>query len=104
MNLFSEVQAKAGHPRRVVKEVYSTLISVVHRELKNERRIRLPELGILKIGFRPAREKRKGISPFNGKPMTFKAKPAMNKIRFSPTKDLKEWANAKVAVVRPKKK
>lgn len=104
MNLFTEVAEKSGQSRKIVKSVYEALCSRIRVNLKNERRIRLPELGILKISFRAAKEKRKGRNPFNGKIMTFKAKPASNKLRFTPVKDMKEYVKEKIEVVAPKKK
>lgn len=104
MNLMTEVAEKSGQSRKIVKAVYEALCSRIRVNLKNERRIRLPELGILKISFRAAKEKRKGRNPFSGKEMWFKAKPASNKLRFSPVKVLKEYVKDKIEVVAPKKK
>jgi nucleoid DNA-binding protein len=104
MNLFTEVAEKSGHKRSVVKSVYEAMCSRIRVTLKNERRIRLPELGILKISFRPAKEKRRGRNPFNGKKMWFKAKPASNKLKFSATKDFKTYIAEKIEVKKPEKK
>ena len=104
MNLFSEVAEKSGHKRKMVKEVYEAILSRIRVNLKNERYIRLPDLCRIRVSYRPAKEKRRGINPFNGKKMWFKARPASNKLRFSPLKAMKDYVADKVEVVEPKKK
>jgi nucleoid DNA-binding protein len=42
---------------------------------------------------KPARKARKGISPFTGEEITFKAKPAYKAIKIRPLKQLKEVVN-----------
>jgi nucleoid DNA-binding protein len=102
-SFFGMVAEKSGQPRRVVREVYEAFVKVAHRMLKETRAVRIPELGKIRISFRPAKPKRKGINPFTKKPAIFKAKPAMNKIRFRPFRDLKEFI-AGLPIVEPKKK
>ncbi len=48
--------------------------------------------GLLKITVqhKPATKARKGINPFNGEEMMFKAKPARNVVKIRPLKALKE--------------
>lgn len=103
MNLYSVVAEKAGQKRKVVKEIYEALVSVAHHELREEGRMRLPELGIIRIKYSPAREKRRGVNPFTKeKNFLFKAKPASNKVKFSVAKALKDYANKKIAVKKRK--
>jgi nucleoid DNA-binding protein len=104
MNLYTQLAETSGQSRKEVKAIYEALITKVKHELKHERRMRLPELGILRIRYRPAKEKRKGRNPFSGKEMWFKAKPASNKLAFRPSKDFKEYVNDKIPVEAPKKK
>ncbi len=52
----------------------------------------LGNLGRLKMRFKPATKARKGTNPFNGEPMTFKAKPATLQPRFTAAKAIKEAA------------
>jgi DNA-binding protein HU-beta len=104
MSLISEVAEKSGQKRRVVKEVYEAMLSVIRVSLKNDRYIRLPDLCRIKVSYRPAKEKRKGMNPFTGKKQWFKARPASNKLRFSPLKAMKTYVAAKVEVVAPVKK
>ena len=48
--------------------------------------------GLMKcvVKHKPATKARKGINPFTGEPMTFKAKPARNIVKVRPLKKLKE--------------
>lgn len=48
--------------------------------------------GLMKcvVKRKPATKARKGINPFTGEPMTFKAKPARNIVKVRPLKKLKE--------------
>lgn len=104
MSLLSDVAERSGQSRKIVRAVYEALCKTVRIALKNERRIRLPELAVIKVKFRPAREKRKAMNPFTKKMGWQKARPATNKVRFSPVKDLKVYVEEKVEVVAPKKK
>lgn len=104
MNLFTQVsEATEGIPRKKVKRVYEALISVIQDALKEDRRIRLPQLGILKVSYRKARPKRRGRNPATGEKMWFKAKEASNKLKFRPAKELKDFSD-ELEVVDPKKK
>lgn len=104
MNLFAEVAEKSGQKRSVVKAVYEALLSRIRVNLKNERRVRLPDFAVVKVQFRKAKEKRRGRNPFNGKKMWFKARPASNKLRITPLKRMKDWCAEKLEVIEPKKK
>jgi DNA-binding protein HU-beta len=104
MNLFTVVAEKSGQKRKIVKEVYEALTETIYEGLKEDRRVRLPGIAIVRIKYRPATEKRKGTNPFNGQPMTFKAKAAANKVKINPVKDLRVFVDKKIEVVAPKKK
>jgi len=103
MNLVSEVVSASGESRKVVKSVLDNLQAYICDQLKEERRVRIPGLGILALKYSPPREKRKGVSPFSGEPMVFKARPASNKLKFRVCKELKDFC-AVLPAVAPKKK
>ena len=103
MSIVRNIAERADQKRSVVKAVYAALIEEVTSTLKEERKVRLPDLGIIGIKFRPARPKRKGINPFTKKEQTFKAKPASNKLKFRFAKGLRKFAE-KLPVEAPKKK
>lgn len=102
MSIISNVAERCGQKRSVVKEVYSALVEEVAHSLKEDRRVRLPDLGIIGLKFRPARKKSKGISPFTKKEVVFKARPASNKLKFRFATDLRKLAD-KLPAVAPKK-
>lgn len=52
-----------------------------------------PGLFKMKVVKKPATKARKGINPFTGEEMMFKAKPASRKVKILPLKQLKEMAN-----------
>ena len=103
MNLTKQLVEESGQPRKIVKKVYDALLGQIQKGLKEDRSVRLPGIGKLRIRFKPARAKKKGRNPFTGKDMIFKAKPASNKLRFRPAKELKEFVG-KLKVVAPKGK
>lgn len=103
MSIVSNIAERSGQKRSVVKEVYAALIEEVTHGLKHERRVRLPGFGIIGLKFRPARKKGKGISPFTKKEITYKARPASNKLKFRFAKDMRVFAE-KLPAVPPKKK
>jgi nucleoid DNA-binding protein len=103
MSLLADLATESGQPRKIVRAIYDALMTVVKSNLKAERAFRLPGLGKLRIAYKPAREKRKGINPFTKKPAIFKAKPASNRLRFRPFRELKDFV-ADLPVVNIKKK
>ena len=50
----------------------------------------IPGLAKCMVKRKPATKARKGINPFTGEAMTFKAKPARNVVKIRPLKRLKE--------------
>ena len=54
--------------------------------------ITVPGLLKLRVVKKPARKARKGVNPFTGEEMMFKAKPARNVVKILPLKNLKEMA------------
>ena len=106
MSLIGDVAEHSGETRKSVKVVLEGLQKAIRVGLKNDRRVRLPDIGVIKVTFRPAREKQKNVpNPFRkGEKYTVKARPASNKIRFTVAKALKEYVAEKVEVIAPPKK
>jgi nucleoid DNA-binding protein len=104
MKLHTQLAEISGQPRKIVKAVMEAFLKQVRRSLKADRGIRIPEFGKLSVRYRKAKPKRKGRNPFTGQTGWFKAKPASNKLRFSPAKDLKRFVAEKIEVIEPKKK
>jgi nucleoid DNA-binding protein len=103
LSLFTEVAELSGQKQQVCKEVYAAILRTVKRTLRRERKVRLPDWLIIKVDYRKAKKERKGKSPFDGKPMIFKAKPASNKLKFRAVKKFKVFVDEKIRVEAPKK-
>lgn len=91
--LLSAIAEASDLDKKKVKEVLECLSVVAHRHLKKggAGAFKVPFLNInLKRVVKPARKARKGINPFTGEAMTFKAKPKSTVVRARALKALKE--------------
>ena len=73
-----------------VKRVIESLAEIGYKELKKTGAFVLPGFAKFVVAKKPATKARKGINPFNGEPMTFKAKPARRIVRARPVKAVKD--------------
>jgi nucleoid DNA-binding protein len=80
--------------RKDVADVFTAFNSLAARHLhkKGAGEFTLPGLAKCVVKHKPATKARKGISPFTGEEMMFKAKPARNVVKIRPLKKLKEMA------------
>tara|TARA_B100001094_G_scaffold322042_1_gene370728 strand:+ start:39 stop:470 length:432 start_codon:yes stop_codon:yes gene_type:complete len=77
--------------KKQVTELLATLFDeIVPAELKKHKKINLLSLIKLSEKKKPARKARKGVNPFTGEAMTFKAKPASKTVKAVALKKLKE--------------
>lgn len=78
--------------RKEVADVFLALNNLATRHLhkKGAGSFILPGLAKCMVKHKPATKARKGINPFTGEEMTFKAKPARNVVKVRPLKKLKE--------------
>ena len=76
--------------KRDVKGVLEALVSVGHKELKKAGVFLVPGFAKFVVIKKPATKARKGINPFNGEEMMFKAKPARKVVRARPVKAAKD--------------
>ena len=79
--------------RKQVNAVFDSLHGVIKKSLRGHGIVTLPGLLKLKVVKKPATKARKGINPFTGEEITFKAKPASKKVRALPLKNLKSFVN-----------
>lgn len=70
--------------RTIVKEQ----LSEYAQHLKKTGRVKIPELGVLRIKVRKARPARWGTNPFTGEKQKFHAKPRSKLVKFRASKDL----------------
>lgn len=88
--LYSTIADSTELSRKQVAAVFDKLSEVIGLHLKGPEKFVLP--GMLKAVVKkvPARPARKGVSPFTGEPMTFKAKPASKKVKVIALRGLKD--------------
>jgi DNA-binding protein HU-beta len=77
-------------PRKHVKMVVETLVTVGHRELKKNGIFVLPGFAKFVVVKKPARPAREGINPFTKERQKFAAKPASKGVRARPVKAVKD--------------
>lgn len=78
--------------KKQVTSVFDELTDIIHAHVKARAVGEFTLPGLLKITKKkkPARKARKGINPFTGEEMMFKAKPASEVVKIRPLKGLKE--------------
>ncbi|HTK13982.1 MAG TPA: HU family DNA-binding protein [Xanthobacteraceae bacterium] len=76
--------------KKDVKGVFETLASIGYKELKKSGVFVVPGFAKFVVIKKPATKARKGVNPFNGEPMMFKAKPARKIVRARPVKAAKD--------------
>jgi nucleoid DNA-binding protein len=88
--LIEKIAAENEVPKKDVKAVLETLATVGYKELKKSGVFLVPGFAKFVVIKKPATKARAGTNPFNGEPMTFKAKPARKIVRARPVKAAKD--------------
>ncbi len=83
---------KTGLTKKDVGSVFEALGTMIQKELKKSGPgvFSVPGLMKIKVVRKPATKARKGVNPFTGEEMVFKAKPARNVVKVLPLKNLKD--------------
>src|SRR5215470_7927782 len=76
--------------KKDVKAMMDALTEVGHKELKKTGVFVLPGFAKFVVVKKPATKARKGVNPFTGQEMMFKAKPARKIVRARPVKAAKD--------------
>lgn len=92
--VFNYIADKVELSKKEVAGVFEALGEVMQGHLKKNGpgEFTVPGLMKCKVQRKPATKARKGINPFTGEEMVFKAKPARNVVKVRPLKKLKEMA------------
>lgn len=92
--MLAHVADSTGLTKKQVSTVMEELKNVIEGHVKNggARVFTLPGLLKIKVIRKPATKARKGVNPFTGQEMMFKAKPARNVVKVQPLKSLKDMA------------
>ena len=93
--ILTAVAEHSGVSKKEVGIVFEELAGLMHRHLRKGGAGEFTVPGLLKcvVKRKPATKARKGVSPFTGEEIMFKAKPARNVIKVRPLKKLKEMAD-----------
>ncbi len=87
----SFIAEKTDLTKRDVGAVFDALSTLIKRDLKRGPGVyTVPGLMKVKVARKPATRARKGVNPFTGEEMMFKAKPARNVVKVLALKGLKE--------------
>ncbi len=90
--LLNHLAESTGLTKKQVTSVFDELKNVIEGHLKTggARVFNLHGLLKIKVHRKPATRARKGINPFTGEEMVFKAKPARNVVKIQALKGLKD--------------
>ena len=87
--ILNQIAKDTGLSRAEINSVFDSLNVTMRKSLRKNGEFTLPGLLKLKVVKKPATKARKGVNPFTGEEMMFKAKPASKRVRVSPLKGLK---------------
>jgi nucleoid DNA-binding protein len=90
--VYRDLASSCDLSSKQVSSVFSGLASMIKHDLgkKGPGIFTVPGLMKIKVVRKPATKARKGINPFTGEEMMFKAKPARNVVKVLALKALKE--------------
>jgi len=90
--IYRELCERTGLSRKQVVTVFDEMSGLIRRDLgkRGPGIFTVPGLIKVRVVRKPATKARKGVNPFTGQEMMFKAKPARNVVKASPLKALKD--------------
>src|SRR5690349_19049154 len=88
--LIENIAKQSDLAKKDVKNMMEALAAIGYKELKKTGVFMLPGFAKFVVVKKPATKARKGINPFNGEEMMFKAKPARKIVRARPVKAAKD--------------
>ncbi|UCC55952.1 MAG: HU family DNA-binding protein [Gammaproteobacteria bacterium] len=92
--MMGKISDDTGLTKKEVSAVFDSLATVINGHIKKggAGTCTIPGLMKIKTVRKPATRARKGINPFTGEEMMFKAKPARNVVKVLALKNLKDMA------------
>jgi nucleoid DNA-binding protein len=89
--VFGELADNADLTKKQVAGLFDGLAGLIKKDIgkRGPGVFTVPGLMKIKVVRKPATKARKGINPFTGEEMMFKAKPARNVVKVLPLKNLK---------------
>ncbi len=92
--IIGEIAEQTELSRREVSDVFEAMADLIKKDIgrRGPGTFTVPGLMKIRVVRKPATKARKGINPFTGEEMMFKAKPARNVVKVGALKRLKEMA------------
>ncbi len=92
--ILSHIADDTGLTRKDVSAVFDSLSGLIKKNIgrRGPGVFTVPGLMKIKVNKKPATKARKGVNPFTGEEMMFKAKPARRVVKVLPLKNLKDMA------------
>ena len=92
--IIGEIAEQTELSRREVSDVFEAMADLIKKDIgkRGPGTFTVPGLMKVRVVRKPATKARKGINPFTGEEMMFKAKPARNVVKVGALKRLKEMA------------
>ena len=83
---------ETGLTRKDITNVFDSYNNLINRHIKKNAigEFKMPGMFKVKVITKPARKARKGVNPFTGEEMMFKAKPATKVVKILPLKAMKD--------------
>ncbi len=89
--ILTSISDRTALSKKQVSDVFEILSELIGHDLKKgPGTFTVPGLMKVVVVRKPATKPRKGVNPFTGEEMMFKAKPARNVVRVRPLKGLKD--------------
>ena len=91
--IFAHIASDTGLTKKDVSAVFESLSGLIKKNLGGRNGSGLftvPGLMKMRVVKKPAKKARKGVNPFTGEEMMFKAKPASKTVKIAPLKGLKD--------------
>lgn len=91
--ILKQISEETGLTRKDVTAVFDSLNGVIKKSLNGRGApgsFTLPGLAKMRVVKKPATKARKGVNPFTGEEMMFKAKPASKTVKVTALKALKD--------------
>ncbi|MBT8079944.1 MAG: HU family DNA-binding protein [Gammaproteobacteria bacterium] len=91
--IYANIADETGLTKKDVAAVFESLAGQIKRNLGGRGApglFTVPGLMKMRVVKKPARKARKGVNPFTGEEMMFKAKPASKAVKVVPLKGLKD--------------
>lgn len=90
--ILREIAETTGLTRKDVVAVFDSMAGMIKKDLgrRGAGVFTIPGLAKIRVVRKPATKARKGVNPFTGEEMMFKAKPARNVVKIGALKALKD--------------